>query len=484
MKRQVSTLLASLVLVFGLIAGFYPGVEAQRGSGIVKQQTIDIDEEAMTVSNLSDIPTFGVSVVNAGTYTLNFEGSLDGGSTYVAHYCAVNDDSGDTAASTTAAGTWFCTNAGLTNFRVRASAYTSGAPVVTVTRGFAKGGGTSAIGGGGGGGAEIDPPSIGNKLLHSNGTIIVGYNGDTCAAGSSVTEIDDDGQVTCASLVGTSTTGHIVTNTSGALTDYAGSSCSVGDAVTGISVAGVVTCGALEGATTTGHLALNTSGAFVDYAGATCGVGLLVSEIEADGSVTCASPPVGISGPANLFYITGRFYPLSADNSFTFATANMANNRGDIFAYRPLKTWTPDQLGAQVATGNASTAIKVLVYASDVAGGWPGTLLWKSESLATTSSNTYVFSTTGGTPTQIPTFTGGTLYWVGVISSGAVPNLRIQNTSTTMSNGLGQDTGIQNGADFSLQQGSLTYATPPDPWGFAIGQAVIGPGVVIVGRAP
>lgn len=84
---------------------------------------------------LSSVPSVGVQVVGAGTYTLQIEMSADGGTTWVQPGAVdVSDYSRDTSIS--APGVWLIANAGFTHLRVRASAYTSGTPVVSVTRGF------------------------------------------------------------------------------------------------------------------------------------------------------------------------------------------------------------------------------------------------------------------------------------------------------------------------------------------------------------
>lgn len=330
--------LAALTAVALALALPLAPAQAQFGSSVVARGTISVNDGSVAITTLTDIPSFGVSVVNSGTYTLQFEGSVDGGRNFVAVYGTVNDGSGDSESSTAAPGTWFFTNTGLSNFRVRASAYTSGAPVVTVTRGYAKGGSS------GSGGAAV------TVLPYSD-------------------------------------------------------------------------------------------------------------------------------GPANILYRSNRFYALGQDTASSFNQGNLTNNNGYLGPFRPATTVTFNQLGVQVVTGNASTAVNIVVYASDATGGWPGTLLYSSGSVATTSSSTYSFASS-----SLPTFTAGTLYWVGVLASGTSPNVRLWATSTGVHSGL--ETGIQNGGEHLIQQSGLTFASPPNPWGFAESQLVSGNPPVMVGRAP
>lgn len=75
----------------------------------------------------------GITISGAGTYTLEFEVSVDG-QTWIAPG-AVNLASYARDASTTSPGTWSMGNLGFLYARVRASAYTSGTPRVSLTLG-------------------------------------------------------------------------------------------------------------------------------------------------------------------------------------------------------------------------------------------------------------------------------------------------------------------------------------------------------------
>lgn len=102
--------------------------------GVLKTSTISVADQTVTV-NLSGIQSVGIDVDNSGTYTLVFEASMDGGQTYATVGTVDNADyTNDTG--TTGPGNWSFANLGWSHFRVRASAYTSGTPVVRLVRGY------------------------------------------------------------------------------------------------------------------------------------------------------------------------------------------------------------------------------------------------------------------------------------------------------------------------------------------------------------
>jgi len=119
-------------VIFALLAALAAPAAAQQG--VLKRTTLDVAEETSAI-RLDGLQSVGVSVINSGTYTLAFEASADGGTTWVSvGLVDLSDFTRDT--STTAAGTWAFGNLGFSHFRVRASAYTSGAPVVSFSRGY------------------------------------------------------------------------------------------------------------------------------------------------------------------------------------------------------------------------------------------------------------------------------------------------------------------------------------------------------------
>lgn len=382
MKLKILAFAAS-ILALMLLLSF--GADAQQGSGVVKKGSIAVDEGVVQVNNLSDIPTFGLSVVNAGTYQLEFEGSINGGTVWTAHYCTINDNSGTAEASTTDAGTWFCPNAGLTNFRVRASAYTSGAPVITVTRGYAKG---SITGSGGGGGINFDGVPSGDLVVNNAGT--------------------PDG-----------------------------------------------------------------------YAGASCGAGLFPTTISSAGALTCLAPGAQNLNPM-LNYVPLYYYHLGgAGVGVATTVGNNALDRAELIPFRPTATITFDRLGTNTGTG-AATNVKIIVYDSNGTNNFPGTLLYASAAISTASANTYIFATT-----SLPTFTGGHLYWVGVLGGGTV-QMRLTNVAD-LQHLAGTATDPLQTAPYSVirQAAAGSFTTPLTSWGYNDTQAIFGGhGPLVIGRAP
>ena len=101
----------------------------------ITAQSTDGSVEGSTLSiSLNNPPSPGsASIVLSGTFdgTLEFEGSADGGTTWVAVDC-FPPNSNTPATSATEPGVWQLNVAGMTNLRVRCSAYTSGTVVATI----------------------------------------------------------------------------------------------------------------------------------------------------------------------------------------------------------------------------------------------------------------------------------------------------------------------------------------------------------------
>lgn len=102
--------------------------------GVLRNTTITTNGQTVTLK-LDPIESLGVSVDNSGTYGLAFEASMDNGVTYFA--VGLVDSSDYTVDTTTSgAGKWWFANLGMTHFRVRATSYSSGTPVVKFVRGY------------------------------------------------------------------------------------------------------------------------------------------------------------------------------------------------------------------------------------------------------------------------------------------------------------------------------------------------------------
>jgi hypothetical protein len=161
-------------------------------------------------------------------------------------------------------------------------------------------------------------------------------------------------------------------------------------------------------------------------------------------------------------YIVGRYYRLvGVGIAYTATQTAGFSGRAILTPFTPDRTVTFDELGAFVVTGVASAQIKVLVYASGV-DGYPGALVWSSGAIAAATSSTYA-----STGTSIPTLTGGTKYWVGIVSD-STSTLRALGSLETMRS-IGGSSTADGGQATCIFQG-ITFATPPDPWGFSASQ--------------
>lgn len=268
--------------------------------------------------------------------------------------------------------------------------------------------------------------------------------------------------------------------------------------------------------TSTGLMVRQPGGTTSVYRGAACPSGQVVTAVDASGQLTCvaqatgsgsggavgpqgpagpqgpqgpqgvqgATGATGATGPSGYppfpgVYTTNRFYALGGiDVALAPTTLAGAANRADLSPWTPRRTVTFNQLGVVVTTGVASAQVKVLVYASD-ANGWPSTLLFGGTALSAATTNTFVFDSAG-----LPTFTAGTTYWIGVLSS---------STATVRAHALGAVQAIGGVGTTAttatygsvVRRSGLTFATPPNPWGFDVTQITnnVAP-PALVGRAP
>ena len=121
----------ALPFLFVLLSFITPAVAQQ---AVLKNQAISASGTASAVeASLIGIEGVSISVTNAGTYTLDFQGY--NGIAWVSYPgIQLSDFSRDVQAA--APDTWFFGNLGFSRIRVYASAYTSGAPRITIVRGF------------------------------------------------------------------------------------------------------------------------------------------------------------------------------------------------------------------------------------------------------------------------------------------------------------------------------------------------------------
>lgn len=100
---------------------------------------------------MDGVPSVGISVVNAGTYTLEIEASKDrDGSTFTPFNAVDETDTSALVQEITAPGEYTLANSGIRWLQIRASAYTSGTPVINVVRGVLAPLLEAGAGGGGG----------------------------------------------------------------------------------------------------------------------------------------------------------------------------------------------------------------------------------------------------------------------------------------------------------------------------------------------
>jgi hypothetical protein len=111
----------------------------------------------------------------------------------------------------------------------------------------------------------------------------------------------------------------------------------------------------------------------------------------------------------------------------------------------------------------SAAQVRILIYGSD-SDGWPDALIWDSGALSAATTNSYVEGTS-----LIPSLTKGTLYWLGALSSANATLRCIAATSTVQIGGIGTTSTAATYGGVVRRTG-LTFAAPPNPWGFAASQ--------------
>jgi hypothetical protein len=166
--------------------------------------------------------------------------------------------------------------------------------------------------------------------------------------------------------------------------------------------------------------------------------------------------------------IAGRHYPITG-LPLELAPAELAgaSGRGDLSPWLCTRTITPAAIGLQVTTGVTSAQVRILVYAAD-ADGWPTTRIWDSGALDAATTNTYREN-----GTAVPTFAKGVLYWLGILSSSTAAVRCVPLGAAVRIGGIGATATTATYGSVVRRTG-LTFASPPDPWGFAATQITNG----------
>lgn len=164
-------------------------------------------------------------------------------------------------------------------------------------------------------------------------------------------------------------------------------------------------------------------------------------------------PTVGALLPGRYYCIVG--VPLA--NSF-----GTRSGAADQLTAAPVvltRTITPSAIGASVATPVASALFRIILYNSD-ADDWPLNIIWDSGIL--TGSASGFQSATG----NIPTLTGGVVYWSAVHHSSNCTLRSISVGSAISIGGVGP-TAFSSFVGSAVRQNGISFAGgAPDPWGF------------------
>jgi hypothetical protein len=199
----------------------------------------------------------------------------------------------------------------------------------------------------------------------------------------------------------------------------------------------------------------------------------------ASGSVTRAKLAAGVLMPQAGAYVVGQHYALTTQPAaFALSGTALVALTSLVYPWVAPRTWTPAALGVYVTTEAALSTTKVLIYTHDDATGWPAAKSYESASLDTGAGSLNTFVSTAA---SMPTFTAGTTYWVGMISTGT-PSLRSQ---TTVANSILNHLATVGATTMShrLERAGETYATPTTPWGFAATQLATGNNPIVIALA-
>jgi hypothetical protein len=191
------------------------------------------------------------------------------------------------------------------------------------------------------------------------------------------------------------------------------------------------------------------------------------------GSLSASGSSSRVSALAPFFDSGAGTYQAAVVDGGALTTQALNANQIRLIAFVPDITFTIDQVGLSISTLAAGSNIRILVYSSHATTRRPETLLMQSTDISGGAAGTIFVN-------QSFTFTEGTLYWIGVHSSGT-PTIRIAaNTAVPMLTTTNAATPVLNRCLVATE----TFGSPPATWTYSTAQpANSGPPYIIFRRA-
>lgn len=180
------------------------------------------------------------------------------------------------------------------------------------------------------------------------------------------------------------------------------------------------------------------------------------------GSPVSLIGPAGATGPAGLGVFPMKpaagVYVTNSIVGGALGTVLQAAGRNTVAPFSPAFDMTIDQVAISVSTASAGTTAKVVIYASD-ANNRPTTVIAESADISCASTGTV-------TATLSASFEAGTLYWIGVRSSGAQTLRSLTAVALPVLSYTSAATPVAQGVLTKTE----TYANPAASWGYASSQ--------------
>lgn len=281
-----------LALLFLLLVGVPAfGQQLENPTTITAASTSCLATNCAEVSVVG-VLAIGINVEGSGTFTLAIEASKNRGTTWYAYNAIDESDPDSLIQQITAAGNYATVNNGITNLRVRASALSSGTPVVTLTRGYLEA--LNTMGGGGAGGGVAT-----EYTENATDTTITGVVAMMEVAGDAIEPLQ--GTVADGLLVNLGSNNDVTVTGTVTVTDGAGALNVIVDSSATLTVTAtdldVQSGGADILSTTAFNAAFGTAGSsdtqVLSVQGIASGTALPVSDgggsITIDGSVSCSN---------------------------------------------------------------------------------------------------------------------------------------------------------------------------------------------------